>query len=228
MQLTNHAKCSHRDKELFRLLESQGALNTDQIKLLLFPDNVLRIVQRRLKKLTDRKAIKRARISLDEPNYYYMDSKPGQLEHVLGVSWIYVWITSTLNSMERLHCFDREVKDYKLVRPDAFVGIKNLWKNSLSFYFVELDIDESGNDFAIKVRRYNDLYASETYMKMWWVPLSKRFPPIIVVTTGRTKKLQEKIQKENVHDLEFRVYSLDQVKEECLNGRTGAGSIRTR
>ena len=226
--LSNHAKCSHRDKELFRLLETHGALNTDQIKLLLFPDNVLRIVQRRLKKLTDRKAIKRARISLDEPNYYYTDSKPGQLEHVLGVSWIYVWITSTLNSMERLHSFNREVKDYKLVRPDAFVGIKNLWKDSLTFLFVELDIDESGNDFGVKVRRYNDLYASESYIKMWWVPLSKRFPPIIVVTTGRVKKLNEKIQKENVHNLEFKVYSLDYVKEECLNGRSSSSSVRIR
>lgn len=227
MQLTNHAKCSRRDKELFRLLESQGALNTDQIRLLLFPNNVLRIAQRRLKKLADRKAIKRSRISLDEPNYYYMDSKPGQLEHVLGVSWIYVWITSTLNSMERLHCFDREVKDYKLVRPDAFAGIKNLWKDSLSFYFVELDIDESGNDFRVKARRYNNLYASGSYMKMWWAPHSKRFPPIIVVTTGRVKKLQEKIQEENIQNLEFRVYSLDYVKEECSNGRSSASSIRT-
>jgi hypothetical protein len=157
-----------------------------------------------------------------------MDSKPGQLEHVLGVSWIYTWITSTLNSMELLQSFDREVKDYKPVRPDAFAVIKNLWKDSLNFFFIEFDIDESGNDFGIKVRRYNDLYVSESYAKMWWVPLSKRFPPIIVVTTGRVKKLQEKIQKENTHNLEFRVYSLDQVKEECLNGRSSSSSVRIR
>jgi len=224
--LSNHKKGSHRDRELFRLLETQGALNTDQIRLLLFKNTCLRIVQRRLKKLADRKVIKRARISLDEPNYYYMGIKPGQLDHVLGVSWIYVWIRLTLSNLERLHCFDREVKDYKLVRPDAFVGVKNLWKDSISFFFVELDIDESGNDFGVKVKRYNDLYISENYLNQWWVPLSKRFPSIIVVTTGRMKKLQEKIQKENAHNLEFRVYSLDQVKEECLHGSSRSSSLR--
>ena len=226
--LSNHAKCSHRDKSIFRILEEQSSLNTDQIQYLLFKNNVPHTTRRRLKKLYDAKKIKRDRVSISEPYFYYLDKKPGQIEHVLGVSWVYVWIMSTLNSMERIHCFDREVKDYKLIRPDAFVGIKNLWKDSLTFFFVELDIGESGNDFGIKVRRYNDLYKSEGYVNQWWVPLSKRFPPIIVVTTGRVKTLREKIQKENVHNLEFRVYSLDQVKEECLNGRSGSTGIRVR
>lgn len=224
--LSNHKKGSLRDKELFRLLESQGALDTDQIRLLLFPSTCLRIVQRRLKKLTDAGKIRRTRISIDEPYYYYM-VKPGQFEHVLGVSWIYVWIRLTLTSMERIHCFDREVKDYKLVRPDAFAGVKNLWKDSIAFFFIELDIDESGNDFGVKVKRYNDLYISENYLNQWWVPLSKRFPPIIVVTTGKVKKITGKIQKENVHNLEFRVYSLEQVKGECLHGRGSGSSLRS-
>ncbi|MDR3586314.1 MAG: hypothetical protein P4L59_13490 [Desulfosporosinus sp.] len=224
--MSNHKKGSLRDRELFRILESQGALNTEQVQGLLFRDNVPHTARRRLKKLYDDKKVKRDRISISEPFFYYLDKKPGQIDHVLGVSWVYVWIMSTLNSMERLHCFDREVKDYKLVRPDAFVGVKNLWKDSLAFFFVELDIDESGNDFGIKVRRYNELYISENYLNQWWVPLSKRFPPIIVVTTGRVKKLQEKIQKENVQNLEFRVYSLDRVKEECINGSSRSSSLR--
>jgi hypothetical protein len=156
-----------------------------------------------------------------------MDSKPGQLEHVLGVSWIYTWINSTLSSMERIHCFEREIKDYKIIRPDAFVAIKNLWQDSISFYFIEMDIGESGNDFGIKAGRYNSLYRSDSYLNQWWVPLSKRFPPIIVVTTGRVKTIQEKINKENIHNLEFRVYSLDKIKEECINGRSSSKSIRT-
>jgi DNA-binding Lrp family transcriptional regulator len=224
--LSNHKKGSLRDKNLFRLLESQGALSTEQIQLLLFRDNVPHTARRRLKKLTDTGRIRRTRISIDEPYYYYADKKPGQFEHVLGVSWIYVWIMSTLTNMERLHCFDREVKDYKLVRPDAFAGVKNLWKDSISFFFIEMDIDESGNDFGIKVRRYNDLYISENYLNQWWVPLSKRFPPIIVATTAKIKKLQEKIQKENVHNLEFRLYSLDQIKEECLHGSSSSRRVR--
>ena len=195
-------------------------MDTDMIHLLLFKGNCKRIVQRRLTILSTPPyaKIKRERMRLGEPYIYFMDRKPGQLEHVLGVSWIFTWITLTLKSMERLHCFDREVK-YKSIRPDAFVGIKNLWQDTFYFYFVELDINRSGNDFAKKVKRYNDLFSSGDYMNQWWVPLSKRFPAIIVVTTGRVKSIKEKIEKENINDLEFRVYSLDQIKEECLNGR---------
>jgi len=226
LQLSNHAKCSRRDKELFRLLESHSALDTDQIQHLLFKDNVPHTARRRLKKLADAKKVKRDRFSINEPYFYYLDKRPGQIEHVLGVSWVYVWIMSTLSSMEKIHCFDREIKDYKIIRPDTFVGIKNLWKDSLSFYFVELDIDNSGHDFGIKAGRYNDLYKSEGYLSQWWVHLAKRFPPIIVVTTGKIKTIQEKIAKVNIHNLEFRVYSLNQVKEECLNGASSRRSLR--
>lgn len=226
MKLTNHKKGSHRDRELYSLLESQVALNTEQIWLLLFKNNCKRIVQRRLKKLVENKKISRFRVSLDESYVYYVNRKPGQLEHVLGVSWAFTWINLTLNSMEKLHCFDREVKDYKLIRPDAFVGIKNLWFDSYSFYFIEIDIVESGNDFSLKVKKYQELYNSESYVNMWWVPLSKRFPVIIVITTGRVKTIQEKINKENVNGLEFRIYSLDQVKEVCLNGSSSISGLR--
>jgi hypothetical protein len=207
-------------------LETNGSLDTDQIQLLLFNDNVPHTARRRLKKLSDTKKIKRDRFSINEPYFYYLDKKPGQIEHVLGVSWVYVWIISTLSSMERIHCFYREVKDYKIIRPDAFVGVKNLWKDSLSFFFVELDIDQSGHDFGIKAGKYNDLYRSEGYLNQWWVTLAKRFPPIIVVTTGKVKTIEEKISKANTNNLEFRVYSLDHVKEECINGSSSKCSLR--
>ena len=220
--MNNHQKCSKRDSQLYRLLESQVALSTDMIKLLLFRQNCLRIVQRRLTILSapPHPRINRERLRLGEPYIYYMDRKPGQIEHVLGVSQVYTWVATTLKSMERIHCFDREVKEYKSIRPDAFVGIKNLWQDALYFYFVELDINRSGNDFAKKVKKYNELFSSGTYMSQWWVPLSKRFPAIIVVTTGSIKAIKAKIDQENVNNLEFRVYSLDQIKEECLNGRS--------
>ncbi len=192
------------------------------IRLLLFKGNCLRIVQRRLTILSTPPyaKINRERMRLGEPYIYYMDRKPGQLEHVLGVSWIFTWINITLKSMERLHSFDREVKEYKLIRPDAFMVIKNLWQDMLHFYFIELDIHKSGNDFSKKVKKYNELYSSGSYMNMWWVENAKKFPTIIVVTTGRVKTIKEKIDKENINDLEFRVYSLDTIKEECLNGRS--------
>lgn len=128
--------------------------------------------------------------------------------------------------MDRLHSFDREVKDYKLIRPDAFCAIKNLWQDAFHFYFIEMDINRSGHDFGKKARKYNELFSSGAYMNQWWVPLSKRFPAIIVVTTGRVKTIKEKIERENVNNLEFRIYSLDTIKEECRHDGGGKTSIR--
>lgn len=202
-------------------------MNTDQIKLLLFNEVCLRIVQRRLAKLTNAKKIMRNRISIDEPYFYYLSKKPGQVEHSLGVSWIYTWVCSSLTNMEILHCFEREI-DYKSLRPDAFIGVKNTWKDSFSFFFAEMDIAESGHDFSIKVKRYNDFYANESYKGQWWVNVAKRFPVIRVVTTGSIKSIQSKIEKANIHGLEFQVFSLEQVKGECLNGRSCKASIRAK
>lgn len=224
--LSHHKKCSHRDSQLFRLLETQGALSTEQIQLLLFNHNVPHTTRRRLKKLTDKGRIKRERISIDEPYYYYINKKPGQLEHVLGVSWIYTWVRLSLNESISLHNFDREVT-YKTLRPDAFIGVKATWSNNFTFFFAELDIAESGHDFGDKVKRYCEYFYSGAYLNQWWVPLAKRFPIIRVVTTGNVKKLEKRIARANTANLEFQVFSLNQVKEECLNGSSSRRSIRS-
>ena len=222
--LSNHQKCYRRDKDLIRLLETQAALNTEQIRLLLFRDASLRIVQRRLKKLTERKLIKRSRLSIDSPFYYYLGAKPGQLDHVLGVSWIYVWVCSALSSGMTLHCFDREI-DLGIIRPDAFIGVKG-WTGKFSFFFAELDVDESGNDFSEKVKRYNSYYSSGAYQNQWWVSMAKRFPVIRVVTTGHVNSLEKRISKVNANNLEFQVFSLHHVKEECQNGSSCSSGLR--
>jgi len=206
-------------------LESQGALNTEQIQLLLFKDNVPHTARRRLKKLTDNGKVKRGRLAIDEPYYYYAEKKPGQLEHVLGVSWIYTWVCSSLSNSMQLHSFEREVV-HKTLRPDALICVKGTWTDLLSFFYCEFDIAESGHDFSDKVKRYNDFYSSGEYLRMWWVPLAKRFPVIRVVTTGKVETIILKISKANVNNLEFQVFSLDQIKEECLNGNSSRSRLR--
>lgn len=223
--LNNHKKASHRDKALFRLLETQGALNTEQIQLLLFRDNVPHTTRRRLKKLYDKGRIRRVRVSIDEPYCYYIDKKPGQLDHTLGVSWIYTWVCSTLPDAMQLHSYNREVV-HKTLRPDALICIKKAWTDSFVFFFAEFDIAESGHDFGDKVKRYNEFYNSGEYLKQWWVPLSKRFPVIRVVTTGNVKKLEERIAKANAHNLEFQVFSLENIKEECISGNSSRRRLR--
>jgi len=103
--LNNYQKCSKRDKAIFGLLESQVCLNTDMIRLLLFKGNCLRIVQRRLTVLSapPYPRINRDRLRLGEPFFYFMGHRPPQLEHVLGVSWVYTWIAIYLSNIYYSH-----------------------------------------------------------------------------------------------------------------------------
>lgn len=226
MKESNHQKSFCRDNEIIRIVESQGAMNTDQLKLLVFSDVSYQMACRRLQKLAEKKRLARDRYSMAEPYFYYIPGKkPGQIEHVLAVSWVYTWLRSNLKSWERLHSFERE-SNYKILRPDGFVAIKNVWENKYRFCFIEMDVAESGNKFD-KIAKYNTLFASEGYYGSWWVPLTERFPPVIVVTTGREQQVREYIKLDNINNLEFQVFSLDQIKEGCYYGRSSSSSLRT-
>lgn len=180
------------------------------------------MAQGRLKKLHEGKSLKRGRLSLDQPFFYYLDKRPGQLEHRLAVNWVYVWFlkVKAKKGWEKLHSFEWEVPYELIVRPDGFAAIKNLAYGTLTFYFVELDIAESGNAFD-KVQRYNKLYKSRKFMDYWWGSHATGFPSIIVVTTTERKKktIIDKVSQGNESDLDFQVYTLDQIKEECVYGR---------
>ncbi|MCO5384606.1 MAG: hypothetical protein NHB14_01390 [Desulfosporosinus sp.] len=180
------------------------------------------MAQGRLKKLYECKTLKRDRLSLEEPFFYYLEKRPGQLEHRLAVNWVYVWLRKVKikKGWDKLHSFEWEVPYELIVRPDGFAAVKNLPYGTLTFYFIELDIAESGNPFD-KVQRYNRLYKSRKVEDYWWGSLATGFPSILVVTTSERKKkfILEKIAKENEYDLDFQVFTLEQIKEECTHGR---------
>lgn len=179
------------------------------------------MAQVRLKKLYEKKSLKRDRLSLEDPFFYYLEKRPGQLEHRLAVNWVYVWFrkVKAKKGWEKLHSFDREVPYEQIVRPDGFAVIKNIPYGTLTFYFVEMDIAKSGNAFD-KVKKYNALYQSEKYLGYWWGTIATGFPSIIIVTTTDRKKktILEKIHRENESGLDFQVYTLEQIKEECSCG----------
>lgn len=213
--LSNHKFGKDRDSSILRLIESQTVLNTDQIRLLFFRDVSVQMACRRLQRLTQTKRLKRDRHSMSEPYFYYRDKKPGQLDHALGVSWVYTWLSINLKTWEKLHSFEREVPGYGILRPDGFAAVKNIWQSSFRFFFIEFDIAESGNRFN-KHLLYNNLYSSEGYTSSWWASLARRFPPVIIVTTGKKERIIERIRGNNENNLEFQVYTLDQIREECF------------
>lgn len=215
MRESNHQKCYRRDKQLFQVIEKLGVLDTEQITCLFFPgNNGLKKAQRRLKKLYQNKKLLRGRESFSEPYYYYLGKRPGQIHHQLAVSWVYVWLKNRMRSGERLHSFDTE-QDYRVLRADAFVAIKNNMAKRYIFNFIELDRSENNFD---KASKYNTLYSTGKYSSYWWVPLANRFPAIIIVAENerRLRMIRERIRAENSCGLEFKTYLLEQIRGECI------------
>lgn len=219
MACLNHQKGSRRDSLIIETIEKHKCLNTEQVELLFFGDIKYskQIAQRRLKRLTELKRLKRGRFSFDQP-YHYFAERPGQIEHTLTVNWAYVWLTRTLKKWEHWHSFTLEQPNYGFIRSDALAAIKNTVSGKMRVYFIEAD--RGGNPFD-KVAKYNTLYTTDRYINSWWVPLVKRFPAVIVVTTSETRKTNiiREIKEHNTAGLEFGVYLLSYIRKVCIDGQ---------
>ena len=217
--MNNRMKGFYRDKAIIRAVEQYKCLNTEQIQCLLFGNmkSGLRKCQQRLKRLTDRGKLKRWRYDLEEPYAYYI-TRLEQMEHTILLNWSIIWIKTNLKSWEEIYSFEYEVKKYPMIRPDAFVAIENKITSKFKFIYIEMDRAESANRFD-KVRKYNDLYESNKFKGEWWVKLTKRFPPIILVTTEmkRLKKIEKHIERENRNGLEFIACLVDDLRKEVLS-----------
>ena len=207
--MNNHQKCYRRDNELLAALNEWGVLNTEHIQQLFFSNVSLRMAQKRLQRLVELKKVLRARDYTGQPFYYYLERRPGQSEHKLGVNWIRLWLDKCLKSWESTYCWQYE-PDYKIVRPDAFTGIKNTITGKISFYFIERECDT--NQFK-KVKVYNDLYSTGGYAGSWWANKTDRFPVILIAVESETRKMavEKLIEKNNKHGLEFKVYLMDHI-----------------
>jgi len=148
-----------------------------------------RKAQERLAKMAENKQLKRSRYAPNEPYVYYVDKKSGQIEHLVAVNWVYVWITQRLHTWETLYYWDYEI-DLGIIRPDAFCGIKNTVTGKIKWLFIELDRSENKFD---KIEKYNRYYAEGLYRGQWWADKAEKFPQVLIVTTSeaRLKKIKE-------------------------------------
>lgn len=200
-----------RDREIVALVRRLGAVNTDQVRALLFRfPTGLRKAQERLSVLVERGQLNRCRIAPNESYVYYVGRRPGQLEHRVMVSWAYVHIVSGLASWERLEEWRLEDVCGNL-RSDAVAGIRIVPTGEWRFVFVEADC--SDNPFN-KVATYNRLYESQAYLGAWWAEQARRFPSIVVVThrQARKRSVIEKIRRENVNGLRWEIVTVEEVK----------------
>lgn len=217
---------SNRDNRVTSLVESCGALDSDQVRLLLFRSlkSGERVCQRRLQALTEAGRLNRTRMSIDQPYVYYTTKRaPKQMDHLLAVNWVRAWFSVGIGTRDTLR-WDYEV-DHKVLRCDAFVGIKDGHlgsslkaenkKRAWRFWFVE--VDRSQNTFD-KVRKYNDLYEKDGYLSTWWSPFAQGFPTVLCVTEdpARKKMIEQSVRDDNPKGLEFQVRLLDDIRKEAL------------
>ncbi|KJR97933.1 MAG: hypothetical protein VR68_11510 [Peptococcaceae bacterium BRH_c4a] len=214
----NQEKGLHRDKEICLLTERLQALDTEQVRVLLFSNQRYgrRKAQERLKALHDRGRLNRWRPAPESPYIYFSGKKHGRLEHLIALNWVYVWMVKSVKSWEEIYRWDYE-QDYGVLQCDAFCVVRNTVTGKLRFWFIELDQAESRNHFD-KAKKYCDLYNSEGYAGWWWAELTERFPGILTVTTtpSREKIIRGQIEKDNREGLEFEIYLLESLKEACL------------
>ena len=120
-----------------------------------------------------------------------------------------------LHRSGKLHSWSYE-QDYKILRTDGFIAIKNTMSGKFRFMFLEMD---RGTNAFNKVDLYNKLYEKEKYAHWWWVPLSERFPVVQIVTVSDSRKrlIQSEIDAKNSAGLEFKVRLLDDVRKEVMN-----------
>lgn len=161
-------------------IELLGALNTNQIKELVFPKS-LRKAQQRLQALSPK--LNRVRPCIDSPYIYFYD-KPKQLEHVILRNWIYIW----LSKKYVISNWQNEV-DLGVLRCDALCKLKSPLEDRWAFIEVERD---SKNKFD-KVEKYNLLYENEGYKGsslMQRLGNPDIFPKVIIYSAVKRKVSQ--------------------------------------
>lgn len=206
--LTQHQRGFLRDKLVLDTITQYKALDTEQIYRIFFSNlpNGKRIAQRRLARYIQLKILSRAKPAYSLSYYYYKGRRPSQPDHLLSLNWVLIW----LGKYDKILNLTYEV-DCGNLRCDAFVSTKS------NNYFIEMDMAGSLNPF-VKVKLYNDMYSSDSYLSQYWVKQATKFPEIIVVTT--TKEKMETIRKhildDNCNNLCFKVYLLDTLKKEVL------------
>lgn len=181
---------------------------------MLFPFRYgLRKAQERLLKLHQAKKLSRC-CPGEGPFVYYIGRRPKLMDHLLAVNWARIWLTQSCRSWEAMHSFVYETK-YDILRPDGFAAVKFTAGGTFRFTFLELDRDHNPFD---KVEKYCKLFETEGYAGQWWAGLTKRFPPVLVVTTSpqRADKIRGMIEAQNSAGLEFNVRLLDDIKREVL------------
>ncbi len=168
-----------RDKTVIDFIKDFKVATTDTIAELFYPN--LTIARRRLRTLTNEKALKRDRCNHTMQYYYYI-SKPRQLRHSLLITDFY----RELNKICNIEFFENEFI-CENVRSDGLAVYQ--YKNEYYVAFIEVQIANTPLD----VKKYEKLYRSAVYKNYF----GEVFPFIIAITDRKIPDTMLKIIKIN-------------------------------
>lgn len=214
--MTNAMKGSTRDRSILETIELCGVMDTDQLTELFFKfPSGKRKCQARMKSLYDRHLVKRTRLSLGTSTVYYQGKFPGQIEHSLALSWVYVWMTRKQGETV-LTWETEELREFGL-RVDALCSTKIPMTGEIRWYCIELDRGSVSRHKFLKVNIYDDLYTKEGFsgsklMKRLDNPI--RFPKVIIVTDDAKhgQKIRNHIAESRTK-VKYELFLLSAIKE---------------
>jgi hypothetical protein len=192
-------------------------MNTDQLAELFFQfPTGKRKCQARMKSLYDRRLVKRTRLSLDTSTVYYQGKFPGQIEHSLALSWVYVWMMRKQQGETILTWETEELKEFGL-RVDALCSTKIMLTGEIRWYCIEIDRGSVSRHNFMKVKIYDELYLKEGVVNsdlMNRLDNPSRFPKVIIVTdsTKHGQKIRSLIA-ESKTKVRYELYLLNTIKE---------------
>lgn len=210
--MNNHQKGYRRDRDVIDTIFEYRILDTPLLQLLCYPS--YRVAQRRLKILCDKQKISRARESIDQPYYYFLERR-SQALHAVGINYARVYLQTIKKGAYCLEKCEYE-PDYGFIRPDAVISFASTGiKEDYHTYFIEFDQSSRNHSTFDKVKKYTQLHdAPKLWANEWWA--REFFPDIFIVTETeeRLKVIESQIKRDNKNNLVFKVKLLDKIKEE--------------
>lgn len=171
-----------RDLEIREFLETYKVATTSTLEHFFFPS--LSSCQKRLKKMTDAKEIKRYRDNING-EYVYCTKRPKQFRHSLLVTEFY-----------REFSKNYKIVNYKIepvlgnIRPDAVFGYIKNGKNYIGI--LEVEISNKGFNF----NKYEKFNSSNEYKNFFPVM------PCIFIVTNKKIDLKNRIIKYEIINIE--------------------------
>jgi hypothetical protein len=199
-------------------VEEWGVLDTLQIQAMFFSNIEYgqRKAQERLLKLHRAGKLNRSR---GEDCFFYFSTEkpPGMVKHLIATNWVRLWYQKNLASWEHLHSWSYEL-DYRILRCDGFVCIKNNMTGKFKFCFIEMD---RGTNAFNKIELYNKLFDQQDkyLVNRWWFALTDVFPTVNIITTHPARKdlIAGQIEANNKNLLTFTINTLKSIKGEAVN-----------